>query len=123
MENWTTTRPSVPTSAQTTQVVPAVAHACVVGSSAVQTAANWALAPVAAAATLPVAAVSGYEVRLVPTSAQQQGTTVEISTISFDEQSRTTSTISNKVKTDAKGAGMATSLRHSGGVPPRGRPV
>lgn len=128
MEIWTTTRPSAPTSALTTQAVPAAAHACVVGASAVQTQAvqtqaDWALAPMAAAAVMPAAAVPGYEVSLVPTSVQHQGTTVEISKSSFDEKFRTISTNRNKVMTDAKGAGMVTSLRRSGGVPPRGRPV
>jgi hypothetical protein len=67
-----------------------------------------------------VAAPSGYEVRIAPISLKRQGTSVEIAERNGDEQQSTTS---NKGKTSAMGAGMTTSLRRDGGVPPRGRPV
>jgi hypothetical protein len=87
-----------------------------------------ALAPSAAGAVVPAAALgvvsgawlaapSGYRARIAPMSIQHQGTLVETVKVNSDEQ------FSNTGTTSAKGAGMAKSLRRSGGVPPRGRPV
>ncbi|WP_344126812.1 hypothetical protein [Luedemannella flava] len=99
------------------------------GSSAVRNLSQWASAPSAvgavapAAAALGVVSASGYGARTAPTFTQQhQGTLVEISKINLDEQASNISTTS-KGNTSAMGAGMAKSLRRSGGVPPRGRPV
>jgi hypothetical protein len=141
----TNTRPSVPTSALTSPVVPAAAHAFVVGSSAVRTQvqAFWAPAPSTECAVAPaavsglwLAAPGGYEVRIAPISATRQGTTLEVAKINLDEHGVKQSTekqstekqstekqSTTKGNTSAQGAGMTMSLRRSGGVPPRGRPV
>ena len=131
----TITRPSVPTSVLTSPVVPAAAHAFVVGSSAVraQVQAFWAPAPSTVCAVAPaavsglwLAAPGGYEVRIAPISATRQGTTLKVAKINLDEHGITkqsTKQSTTKGNTSAQGAGMTMSLRRSGGVPPRGRPV
>jgi len=64
-------------------------------------------------------------VRIAPISATRQGTTIEVAKINLDEHGMKQSTTKNSTKgnTSAQGAGMTKSLRRSGGVPPRGRPV
>jgi hypothetical protein len=84
------------------------AHAAAVAAAPAVVSGPWSAAP------------SGYGVRIAPISLKRQGTSVESVEIKGAEQQSTTS---NKGKTSANGAGMTTSLRRDGGVPPRGRPV